>query len=367
MQHHPMQGRHRLVWRDTFDRVSGRVSARTIPLNDGAKTTRLMRFWRHDGAKPTGRVLQGCLVGLATALLTACGGGGGGSPTLSSVSPQQQLTAILQEPSAPAVTHDIATDAFNWINHRRQQAGVAVLSRQTQLDSAAQQHAHYQTTNGVVTHEQSANDSGFTGVTVTDRIRAAGYPYDPQNFAHAEVVFANAQPSGVLMVEQLFTAIYHRFALLNPVFQEVGIGSDFNKNLGHLMTAKLATQAVQPRLAPSQVVTYPVANQRNIPVDFFSDQEMPDPVPAENRVGFPISVQADYGAGISVQRFTIQPRGGAPLATRLLTHDRDPHVPVFAAAIIPLAPLAPASTYEVDFAGAVNGQSVEQRWTFTTM
>ena len=54
--------------------------------------------------------------------------------------------------------------------------------------------------------------------------------------------------------------------------------------------------------------------------NFFSDYEAPDPVAGQNEVGYPVSVHADISAVLTVQSFTIQPRGGAALTTKLLQH-----------------------------------------------
>jgi hypothetical protein len=71
-----------------------------------------------------------------------------------------------------------------------------------------------------------------------------------------------------------------------------------------------------------------------------------------------------------VYSFSVQPHGGAALNVRLLTHDSDPNHPVetprSTAAIIPLAKLAPATTYDVSFTGAVDGAPVSRTWSFTT-
>jgi hypothetical protein len=52
----------------------------------------------------------------------------------------------------------------------------------------------------------------------------------------------------------------------------------------------------------------PANNQTNVPPNFFSDNESPDPVPGQNEVGYPISVHGD--SNVTVQNFTVAARGG---------------------------------------------------------
>ncbi|MEG2962184.1 MAG: CAP domain-containing protein, partial [Janthinobacterium sp.] len=93
----------------------------------------------------------------------------------------------------------------------------------------------------------------------------------------------------------------------------------------------------------------------------------PDPVPNQDVVGYPISVHANYGAVLNVATFSVRQRGSATdLSVRLLRSDSDAHTPVSAAAIIPLAPLTAATTYDVSFIGKVNGANLTRNWSFTT-
>jgi hypothetical protein len=111
---------------------------------------------------------------------------------------------------------------------------------------------------------------------------------------------------------------------------------------------------------------WPYPQQKNVIVNFFSDQESPDPVPQSDEVGYPVSVHADIGAVVLVDSFTIRPTGEATLDTRLLAAVSDPETPRSAAAIIPLLPLRAATSYEVEFIGTVDGVAVNRRWSFVT-
>jgi hypothetical protein len=66
-----------------------------------------------------------------------------------------------------------------------------------------------------------------------------------------------------------------------------------------------------------------------------------------------------------MQTFTVRPRGGSNLQVQLVNSSADPAKRT-AIAIVPLAPLKAATTYDVSFVGTVNGNAVTRDWSFTT-
>ncbi|GAB3459179.1 hypothetical protein GCM10027321_16360 [Massilia terrae] len=300
----------------------------------------------------------------AASALVACGGGGGGSSPSASAASSSPLPS---DPGAPALTNDIATDGRNWINYRRVQVGMAALSHSTVIDIAAQGHSEYQRLNNTVTHVQTVGKPGFTGVTELDRLTAAGYVFANASHAYGEVISATQGQNGAYMAEQLITAIYHRFVIFEPVFKEMGTGAASTSSGYSYFTADFtANNGYGPGLAAGTVAVWPFGGQTQVPVNFFSDYESPDPVPDLNEVGYPISVHANISSTLTVQSFTVQPRGGSNLNVRLLTHATDTETVQSGAAIIPLAKLASGTTYDVSFSGAVDGRPVSRTWSFTT-
>mgnify|MGYP003602862212 FL=1 len=300
---------------------------------------------------------------LAVALLSACGGGSSGdNSSLSTSTPAGQLT---QEPGAPALSNNIATDGFNWFNYRRGQTGLASLARNSLIDNAALGHSNYLNLNNTVAHEQVLGKPGFTGVNLGDRLAKAGYVVTT---LQGEVIAGAANTSGFYLAEELITAIYHRFVIFEPLFKEGGAGAAVNNSGYAYFTTDLAgNSSYGPGLPAGQIVTYPFSGQQKVAVSFSSDNESPDPVPNQDVVGYPISVHANYGAVLNVATFSVRQRGSATdLSVRLLRSDSDAHTPVSAAAIIPLAPLTAATTYDVSFIGKVNGANLTRNWSFTT-
>jgi uncharacterized protein YkwD len=318
---------------------------------------------------------------LSVALIAGCGGGGGsdddnsggggasfaqsGNGANNTTSPSASLLA---EAGAPQASGDMATDGFNWFNFRRQQMGLSTMTRNTQVDTAALNHSNYQALNNTITHDELSGRRGFTGANVLERLRAAQYPVPASNYAYGEVISSTPDTNGVNAAEDLIAAIYHRFVVFEPRFLEVGAGSATGGSGYTYFTTNFATRTLnRGGLGSGKLAVYPFSNQQNLPVVFYSNQEQPDPVPDRNEVGYPVSVHADITSTVAVQSFTINPRGGAALETRLLQKETDVEIgEPSVAAIIPLAVLQPQTTYDVRFVGAVDNVPVNLSWSFTT-
>ena len=270
------------------------------------------------------------------------------------------------EAGAPVITNNTATDGLNWLNFRRQQAGVSVLTRSALVDTAASGHSNYQRLN-VVTHLQEVGKPGFTGVNLVDRLRAVNYA--TPTYFYGEVISASSTSSGVYLAEELITAIYHRFAIFEPRFKEIGAGIATNSTGYTIFTTNLtANDGYGPGIGRGNIITWPVAGQTGIVPNFYSDYEAPDPVENANEVGYPISVHADADVVLSVSSFTVKPRGGANLAVKLLSAAADPQKTTTrsAVSIVPLSVLAAGTTYDVSFVGAADGTPISKSWSFTT-
>ena len=308
--------------------------------------------------------------GLLTALvLAACGGGGGEAPVVTQTQAQAAPSdALPQEPGAPTLTSNIPQDGMNWINYRRAQAGMPVVTRNELLDRAARGHSEYQKANNVVTHEQTPGKPGFTGISQGDRMTAAGYVYKNASYAFGEVISATSSNSGFYMAEELITAIYHRFVIFEPKFKEVGTGAaTTGAGYTYLTTNFASSNGYGPGIGNPNLVTWPFNGQVKVATNFFSDYEAPDPVPNLNEVGYPVSVHADIDVNIVVQAFTIRPRGGADLETRLIREGEVAREPTSSAAsIIPIAVLKRNTTYDVTFTGTLNNVATSKSWSFTT-
>jgi uncharacterized protein YkwD len=313
------------------------------------------------------RVRQIALACTAAWALVACGGGGGGSSAgAPNVTPSTGFSG--QDASAPTATNNIATDGLNWINYRRSQIGMPALARNAVIDTAAQGHSDYQRINNVVTHDQTAGKTGYTGARLQDRLQNAGYVFGSPN-AIGEVISATSNGSGFYMAEELITAIYHRFVIFEPVFKEIGAGAaTTSANYSYFTADFVANNGYGTGIAAGTIVTWPFNGQTQVTPNFNSDYEEPDPVPDRSVVGYPVSVHTNLDRTLTVQSFTMRAHGtSSDLETRLLALGKDSNTTTkSAAAIVPLAQLASATTYDVSFSGAIDGVPVSRNWSFTT-
>lgn len=312
------------------------------------------------------------LAGLLTAWsLFGCGGGSNSTSSASSNdTPPPAPAPVPQEQGAPVVTNNVAVDGRNWLNYRRGLAGLSTLTQNGNIDTAAQAHSDYQKLNDTVDHGETLGKPGYTGARLEDRLAAGGYVLI-RPWVVGEVISATSNNSGVYMAEELITAIYHRFVIFEPKFREIGAGAARTSSNYNYFTADFgSTNGLGAGLGHGNVAAWPYSGQLNVPTNFFSDNELPDPMPAPtygNEVGYPISVQGDINLKMTVQQFTVRQHGAAAdVAVRLMMPNENAEVPVNAAAIIPLAPLKAATMYDVTFIGTSDSAAVNKSWSFTT-
>lgn len=264
-------------------------------------------------------------------------------------------------PRASAST-DEETAAVRQLNWRRSTMGLPALQAESAVTLAAQRHSAYLSLNNITGHGEVSTRSGFTGADPGARLQAAGYGWQ----TYGEVVSAG-QATGPLAVESLMEAIYHRFGMLRSDVNHTGAGFRTDHPTYHgIFTMNFGAQQRQDSLAgQGWLGMYPVTNQNLVPIDFYSDNESPDPVSNANRVGYPISVHAASSETLSVNSFRLS-QSGTTVPTLMLLPGVDGHTPHYASALIPLQPLTPGATYTATFSGTAGGRSVSQSWNFTT-
>ena len=298
---------------------------------------------------------------LLSLALAACGG----APADTASGASNAALVSARDNSSPRATGDTATDGLNWINFRRRQAGLKVLTRNVRLDTAALGQAKYLESNQSVTHVQTVGKPGFTGVTITDRLAASGYGFSQGGHEYGEVLAATQSNSGFNAADELVTAIYHRYVLLEPMSKQAGAAAAADSDSTYF-AANVAADGLDQGLGMGKFITYPAPHQSLVPVLFHNDSEKPDPMPGHHTVGFPVSVHADLLSSLQVVHFTMKPHGGTAVPVQLLTSRSDANTPTSAAAIIPLEPLLADTTYDVHFVGLVDGLQVSRNWQFTT-
>jgi len=245
-----------------------------------------------------------------------------------------------------------AADMLGLTNQLRFAIGSPTVPTDPRLAQAAQNHADYNSANGVLGHFETAGLPYYTGYGPRDRLIAQGWT---TSFV-SEVATGGSELGGV---RQLWDAPYHRLGLMHPNATTIGWGhSELNgrqSNVGDIV--------YDFGLRPVDFVRSPAHLQTNIPTSW-SGGESPSPVPSgtSGPYGYPIMVV--YSAGQNVQM-----RGAeivAPDGTRLPIYYAPQQFEFDYQVIVPQRPLAVNTTYHVRFDITVAGQFVTNEWDFST-
>ncbi|MFT5112557.1 MAG: hypothetical protein ACI8P9_001884 [Parasphingorhabdus sp.] len=292
---------------------------------------------------------------------------------------------------------------YLYMNNIRLEANLNSYKRNAQLETAALNHSQYQVTNDISGHGQNASDSGFTGTSPNDRARVAGYA---GYFSVGEVISYDETEQKSL--NNLMSAIYHRFGLLRNDADEIGfgffkdstgglnqsfVGNNANSKLGELCSREDFTgfgsyyNLCDPALkieasvyesardyftgSNPDLVIWPGNNASNVQPVFY--EESPDPLPDYSASGYPISAEFNTTSVmqvdlISFELFNIN--SGEQLTNiRILTQSTDPNS-LFSShqfSLFPLDRLDYNTTYRVDFSYVQDGLPTDKSWIFTTL
>jgi hypothetical protein len=305
--------------------------------------------------------------------------------------------------SVPAPTYAAGSNnlaAFTLLNQLRSAAGSGLLAQNAQLDTAAANHTNYLVlTNWIQNmptdmHIETAGLPGFTGVSPSVRAAYAGYT--------GNATEVGGGGTGAQCVHALVEdTIYHRLAIIGGNV-DVGISLvNTNDTLGD--TYCVIDLGISTALGgfnewggqiPVNPVVYPYNGRTGVDTTFTPAGESPNPAPdlGSAKVGLPITVslvtQSLVGANLAgfvasdviITAFTLTAQGATtPVNARIVTYPgvvagagvtlvNDPasFLGVADSFLLPLAPLAPNTTYNVIFKATVKGQTVSLAWTFTT-
>src|SRR5437870_1328172 len=245
-----------------------------------------------------------------------------------------------------------ATDMLLLTNQFRYAVGSPTVPADPRLTQAAQNHANYNSANGILGHFETAGLPYYTGYSARDRLIAQGWT---TSFV-SEVATGGSELGGV---RQLWDAPYHRLGLMHPNATTIGWGhSELNgrqSNVGDIV--------YNFGIRPVEFVRSPAHMQTNIPTSW-SGQESPSPVPAGSSgpYGYPIMVV--YSAGQNVQFRAAELV--APSGTRLPFYVAPQQFEYDYQVIGPQRPLATNTTYHVRFDITVAGQWLTNEWDFST-
>lgn len=278
-------------------------------------------------------------------------------PTAVPVSPTPDATALPSPVSSAAsgtgaAKSNDAAEMLRVHNELRAAIGAPAVRADDRVTAAAQRHAEYLARAGAVGHEEKAGEPGFTGVSVRDRLAAAGYPD-----ATASEVAASSD-TGTEDVRFLWDLPYHRLGLMHPHAAVAGWGHA--QIGGH--TATVGVLVFDFAAAAPEHVRSPAAGQRV--TGSWAGDETPDALPtgAARPVGYPVMVVYSSARSVDLKSAKLTDASGRDVAVSLMPqiYERD------YAGIVPAAPLTPATRYRVRLELLVAGNDLVDEWEFET-
>lgn len=297
-------------------------------------------------------------------------------------------------------------EGLSYLNTIRENAGLIRLKSNTYLQNAAASHAKYLIQNQINGHYEKKGKYAYTGNTPSQRVIKAGYPstYIMENLSINTAGYRKS-------IDNLFSAIYHRFVFLNLDKDEIGMGAYSTKkkrkitrayvyDMGSSGIAALCQRTFSMRqgvyylksickedtkMVPKSlfeekqddirrknkdIILYPYAGQNDIWPAFYN--ESPDPLPGYKVSGFPISVQFNpvYYKDVKLKAFGLYDSEGKEIKeVKILQHNND-HNHRFTRlefALMPLNRLEFDTTYTARFEAVCDGHKVKKHWSFRTI
>ncbi|MDQ7084525.1 MAG: CAP domain-containing protein [Sulfurovum sp.] len=299
-----------------------------------------------------------------------------------------------------------STKGLDYLNSIRSHTGLSTLKPSKILDKSSQSHAKYLIANQTVGHYQRKDKPKYVGKSPSSRTARVGY----RSTVVRENISINTR-THLHAMQNLFSAIYHRFTFLNFISDEIGMSSLANirnkrvqkayvYNLGSSILSGLCKQhftllngtyymkdvckksskmiplsvfeakKLQIQAKSAKIIYYPYDGEKEVYPAFYN--EHPDPLPRYKVSGFPISVQFNpaYTKKVKIQSFRLYNQQGKEIhKTKLLTAQNDPNhlISPLQFALMPLARLEFAQTYTVVFEALADGKRIYKKWRFKTI
>ncbi len=195
------------------------------------------------------------------------------------------LIGSLFSESNTVLAADASTDSFGYtsdqleglkfLNEVRAKVGVQPVRLNAALTKAAISHAEYYNLNHVdhpnlSAHSETLGSPGFTGKSISDRVKVAGWVSGKGGSGYGEVMHYQ-QKSSIEAIQGWLDTAYHRAIILDSSFEEVGIGLAGG-------TAVIDAAGSGKKLPiDGGVAVYPYDQQTGVPVGFYGF-ENPNPL-----------------------------------------------------------------------------------------
>ena len=291
-------------------------------------------------------------------------------------------------------------NALIYLNNLRQKAGMITLNKNSFLDTAALKHSKYINDTNEVGHYENYSSDYKTGYAPVNRAISAGYK---SRFVLENL--SKAQKDENSSIDDLFSAIYHRFGFLNTQIDEIGIGIDnqtYTYDMGNSYLNNLCSGTsfsgngeyfynvcsdedfkiekskyeeannTNQKNNPS-IIIWPPQNATNIPPVFF--EEHPDPLPNQSVSGYPISIEFNsyyFPTPPTIDSFTLEKEvnGSYENIDDIITLDKNSdqnnHLTKYQFAIFPKYRLDWNTKYRAKVIYEINGSSFTKEWEFKT-
>ncbi|MCT4619730.1 MAG: S-layer homology domain-containing protein [Marinisporobacter sp.] len=251
---------------------------------------------------------------------------------------------------------------LNYSNRYRRLLGISEFKMNDSLNAAAMAHSNYMAANKKFTHDEFANDKGFTGIQSYNRASVFGYTgsFVAENVSSGSKDYKDA-------IDQLVDAPYHRLAWMNPYLLDLGYGVK-----DKYYTFDFGGKAI----LEDQMIVYPMENQTDVAISW-DGNEIPNPLRFYNQtgtVGYPISLSYFSKKNIeklTIEKVTLKDSKGSVVNSYINTPQKDDklHDSIF---IIPSKPLEKNEKYTVAVKGKVTfddkkARNISKTWSFTTI
>lgn len=267
---------------------------------------------------------------------------------------------------APAGTPAPLVAAWRRLNEVRQAAGLRPVPLDRDLGHGALLHARYLTLNRVPPHADpsSPHPQIFTFSPHIERPDRPGYTDEGEEAGRKSCLSYDETP--LESVDRFIASYHHRLPLLRRDLVAVGLASVASPG-GRVNVLRLENDDDLDGATPR---VYPLDGQRDVPLEM--SPENPEPRPLEWFAGAPngqlvsgFPVTIDFGSAVEVWGVT----GSIRTAAGELIESHTTSMSMAfrtTGAVLPRAPLAPATTYHVEAAATVERRPWRARWSFTT-
>lgn len=368
--------------------------------------------------------------------LAACGGGGSSSsistesapppapapaPTPTPTPTPEPAPAPLPAPNStlqtwvPEATYAAKSaelDALQTLNQERANCSFGLLRQNELIDKAAKGHADYIAQNMKnpsfrgIDHYQDPSFSGFTGVSPSDRAKAAGYAayvgevmsngwYSTNTEVEAQL--PGPMRSGEFVVRKFINSIYHMAGILSdardvgiavttapvPMPYTIGTGPDaktsFSPAKVQVSVINQGSTGAGQKPLPDTVQSYPCEGSRGLMSEFGTDGnatgETPDPfVGLRSTVlkapswGHPLYFFNPSGGSLIITSAQLTDAAGVSVPLFHFTHEVDPHRRLTASQVflIPLRKLDKNASYFLQVQGQQSGKPFAKAFHFST-